>query len=182
MISTEELINLAESGYAPHYRIKDGPPMFKLSEIKEWVKNNLLNAHGGRVLPKVVRVFNGNEPQREAVPSSIRRVQGLRDISSLLFIGPGIYFLCKEQEVVYVGQSVNATARVHQHAKKEFDSVFFLPWPEDDLSRIEAAFIRFLQPPLNGRQKNGLPIMPQSVSEKEAGRILESLIQEVSVP
>ena len=181
-MSPEELLDLAESGYVPHYRLNGSAPLFKLSEVREWVKNNLLSSSGGKALPQVIRVFDGNEPKRGDIPESIRRVQGLRDISAIILLSPGIYFLCQGSEVVYVGQSVNVPSRLGQHTDKEFDRVFFLPWPQNDLNRVESAFIRLLCPPFNGRQKNGKPIAPLSVSEEEGARGMESRMQEVGIP
>jgi hypothetical protein len=38
--------------------------------------------------------------------------------------------------------------------------VLFLPWPADDLDRIEAAFIRTLRPILNGKRSSGIMCTP----------------------
>jgi hypothetical protein len=65
---------------------------------------------------------------------------------------PGIYFLLKEGNLVYVGKSINIHARVMQHRDikdKDFDEVILMPVPEDELSRIENYYIGLLKPPLN---------------------------------
>jgi hypothetical protein len=46
-----------------------------------------------------------------------------------------------------------AHSRVSGHHRRyTFDTVFFLPWPGDDLDRIEGALIRSLRPPFNGKK------------------------------
>lgn len=63
----------------------------------------------------------------------------------------GIYFLLKEEDVVYVGQSVNAAGRILTHLKegKDFDRVLFWPQRRSRLDDVEKRLIRLLQPPLN---------------------------------
>lgn len=62
----------------------------------------------------------------------------------------GVYFLCTEREVVYIGRSVNVFARIaaHEHTGK-FDRVFFQPVPKDQLDETEGRLIREFRPPLN---------------------------------
>ena len=78
----------------------------------------------------------------------------------------GVYFLCKGDEVVYVGQSTNVIQRVASHMaevsnpkidptapimRKKFDRAFFLKCETGDLDRLEGAFIRIFEPKANGR-------------------------------
>jgi hypothetical protein len=82
-------------------------------------------------------------------------MEGLRDATPLLEICSGIYFLCQYGQLVYIGQSVQLASRISTHrAHKEFDRIFFLPWPRFDLNRIETALIKILRPPLNGTFKD----------------------------
>jgi hypothetical protein len=61
-----------------------------------------------------------------------------------------VYFLIRNSVVVYVGQTTDLYFRVSQHRRdKQFDRVFYLPIPREDLSRIETGFIRVLQPEYN---------------------------------
>lgn len=70
----------------------------------------------------------------------------------------GVYFLCLGDEIVYVGQSIYPTCRIHNHVyegKKTFDSVYLLPVKQSnerilELNNLESAFIRYLQPKFNG--------------------------------
>jgi len=87
----------------------------------------------------------------------LRQFAGLRDISDLISLRSGIYFLCHRGRVVYVGQAAVVARRINEHIEaKEFDQVFFLPWPQWDLDQIEGAFIRALSPPLNGNSNGSL--------------------------
>lgn len=61
---------------------------------------------------------------------------------------PGVYFLLHEEEIVYIGQSINPGARISQHAKdKIFDRVLLLPTM--DLDTVEAKYIKKFQPKYN---------------------------------
>lgn len=64
--------------------------------------------------------------------------------------GCGVYFLFDDDNVVYVGQSVEIAARIGQHAKtKGFDSYAWIAVPEELLDAVEQFYITTLQPPLN---------------------------------
>lgn len=62
---------------------------------------------------------------------------------------PGIYFLVHEKVVVYVGQSVNVYGRAFTHTDKVFDSVYYLPCPENELLKLESQWIAKLKPIYN---------------------------------
>lgn len=79
----------------------------------------------------------------------------------------GIYFLIHRGDLVYIGQSVNAFARLGAHCSdKEFDAVAFMP-VTGDLDEVEASLIRMFDPKLN----RGLPAAPKSF-DPEINRIL----------
>lgn len=64
-------------------------------------------------------------------------------------IASGVYFLVQNEEVVYVGQSVNIYLRITQHGIK-FDKYAFVPCPVNLLDRLESFYIHVLRPRLNG--------------------------------
>ena len=64
-------------------------------------------------------------------------------------VSPCVYILIKENEVVYVGQSVNLLQRLAQHREKDFDAAYYLPIPITDLIKTEKALIQDFNPPLN---------------------------------
>jgi len=63
----------------------------------------------------------------------------------------GVYFLIKEQSIVYVGQSVNLFSRVATHAtEKDFDSIAYILCDKSMLDKLESLYIHTLRPELNG--------------------------------
>lgn len=60
----------------------------------------------------------------------------------------GVYFLLREREVVYVGQSVDVLHRIARHRRegKAFDSFAYIECPVDDLDRLEALYIKAFVP------------------------------------
>jgi hypothetical protein len=80
----------------------------------------------------------------------------IKKISSELLLCCGIYFLIKENAIVYVGQSVNVAARIvaHKNDGKDFDEVRFIKCKKEVLDEREMFFIRLLKPELNGEYKN----------------------------
>jgi hypothetical protein len=89
--------------------------------------------------------------------ASILDVRGTIDISANSRI-PAVYFLCHDDEILYVGQSVNVlarkdnwiTARERGHANAvPFTQVFMLRVPEADLQRWEDYYIEKFNPPYN---------------------------------
>lgn len=164
---TEERINdLADSGYLPCFRIDNGPPLFKISEVKKWIAKNLISRSEGMSLPSRIRIVSEAPPVFEKPPKSIRNITELRQIQTLE-VTPGVYFLCHGDEVVYVGQSVNPMGRVATHVDeglKTFDRVYLLPTPKHELNDVEAAFIRTLRPRQQGGLRSGAknPVAPFS--------------------
>jgi len=70
----------------------------------------------------------------------------------------GIYFLIKEKEVVYVGQTNNFFVRPFSHKKdpispKDYDRVFVIKAPKCLLDFLESAFIGLFLPFYNGGQR-----------------------------
>ena len=73
----------------------------------------------------------------------------------------GVYFLVQDQEVVYVGQSVNIYSRIAQHPDKKFDKYAFVPCEVELLDKLESLYIHMLKPRLNGdinKQEKSAPI------------------------
>jgi hypothetical protein len=158
-ISEERLLDLADSGFAPHWRIDGGDPLFRPSEVKAWAAANLLQRNEARPLPFDLRVvFEPPRADHNIRPLGLSQLDGLRDITPLVELCSGVYFLCAGPEVIYVGQSIEPAVRIASHRTNglSFSRIFFLPVPQWRLNAVEAAFIRLLQPLKNGgRTKNG---------------------------
>jgi hypothetical protein len=152
-LTAERLRELAVSGFAPCAFIGDDPtPYFYTADLVSWVKDNLLRIQDGRMVDPVV--VSIERAPVGVVPDVLRGArEGLR-----LFNGydPGsvVYFLCLENDVMYVGQSTNLPLRVATHSgtaekRGRFDRVLYMQVPRSELLQTEAAFIKHLQPPLN---------------------------------
>lgn len=156
-ISGDRLRELADSGYAPHYRIDGGPALFKPQEVKRWITQNLMAKCDGKALPSAIRVVIPAHEIFDKPPSSIWNVPNLQQMPKHGY-QPGIYFLCKGEDVVYVGQSVTPSSRIATHsqdANKDFDRVYLLPVPESELNNVEAAFIHHIKPAQQGGIREG---------------------------
>ena len=60
-----------------------------------------------------------------------------------------IYFLCKEKEVVYVGQTRQGLYRPFSHTNKDFDEIMICQCEEEDLDYMENEFILKYKPKYN---------------------------------
>ena len=85
-----------------------------------------------------------------------------------------MYFLLDNVEIVYVGQSINISARVHQHLiDKCFNRVLYLPVVKENLLKVERFFIERLKPKYN---KEGFLVHNRMEYEKETyDSLLEKL-------
>lgn len=73
----------------------------------------------------------------------------------------GVYFLCWNGVVVYVGQSVSLISRAAQHARvKTFDDIFAVKVSPAYLNRVEGFWIDHLRPRYNHDSKGKLIMAP----------------------
>jgi molybdopterin converting factor small subunit len=72
----------------------------------------------------------------------------------------GIYFLIKDESVVYVGQSINIAQRIANHkTTKDFDTFTYIQCKPENLNTIEAMYIDRLKPKYNYNSQGRL-VMP----------------------
>lgn len=84
---------------------------------------------------------------RLATKSEVVQSSKLADFDSNIGF---IYFLIKQKEIVYVGQTINLLNRIKSHKKeKDFDSYAFVEVDEYDLDEMELAYIIEFKPELN---------------------------------
>lgn len=94
----------------------------------------------------------------------------------------GIYFLLgADGSILYIGQSVNAGARVLDHSRHgilhrgerhSFHSWSFVPCEKKMLNFVESLYIHLLKPPLNGTQATtGEKVAPRSIKHVASGCI-----------
>lgn len=75
----------------------------------------------------------------------------------------GIYFLTKDDQIIYVGQSNNIMRRVGEHINKEFDSYSYIRCTHEALDLVESIYIFSYSPPLNYNKLLGRFITPMSL-------------------
>lgn len=84
-------------------------------------------------------------------PKQLSGIAGLVCLESIT--NPVVYFLCKGDTVVYVGQSIRITSRLKSHpCTGKYDKVFYVPCELDELDSLEAYWIAKLKPKLNNKQ------------------------------
>ena len=84
----------------------------------------------------------------------------------------GVYFLIKDQKVVYVGQSVNVYSRITQHANKKFEKFAVIPCAKESLDVLESLYIHLFKPELNGsRYGNCAPMTMEKLMSSIAKSI-----------
>lgn len=133
------------------FRKVGGRLLFLYSEIVEWIENS----EGNRYYPGVP--LNG-EDDLSGSTDFIRKMNFLdRPIRRFVFEHPPcIYLLLRRNTVVYVGQTTILTGRIADHKtarEKDFDEVYYIPAPKNELGFLEERFIRFLRPEYNKSMK-----------------------------
>ena len=157
IVSAAKLTELAQSGYMPCYWLPDGEVRFKTQEVEHWLSNNWIGRQPGANMPDRIKVVALVPGMVDKPPASIANIRELGQIHATDY-APGVYFLCRGNEVVYVGQSTAPSARITSHWRspsKKFDRVYLLPVPESDLNDTEAAFIQMLRPEQQGNASGG---------------------------
>ena len=102
----------------------------------------------------MVRYYHPSEKQQRGVTKIIKDL--FAEIKCAAY-PPCVYFLFNNDDLVYVGQTVNLLSRIGTHINsaiysekaKQFNRVFFVPCDIDKLLETEQAFIKFLTPPGN---------------------------------
>lgn len=94
----------------------------------------------------------------------------------------GIYFLIKDNTIVYIGQSSDTHKRVISHSyNKSFDSFRVIECRSESLSHYEKRLINYFRPPLNGSpggKRKGAG-RPKTKEETKVMRVPKSMIEKV---
>ncbi len=141
------LKELVDAELIPHFHIDNGPPLLKVREARDWMVANLYAHHGGPPLPKRVDILFFAERAKQTPPVALRNIDRLCEVN--LAAPSGIYFLCRDGQVVYVGQAKCVMSRIGQHlseARKCFDSAYYMVAAMHDLNRLEDKYIELLAP------------------------------------
>lgn len=158
-VSEDVLLGWTASRHAPHYYLDGAGPLYKRTEIRKWVEANLMRHCEGMPVPRQLEVLKAvNGLTRTAPPLSIALLGNLLHVP-ITATCSGVYFLCADDEVVYVGQALHVISRIANHiceGVKQFDlsRVYFLPCPVGELNEVERQWIQALKPRYN---RHGLP-------------------------
>jgi len=81
-------------------------------------------------------------------------------------IESGIYFLILNDEVIYVGQSVNVLDRIGKHRREGrfFDSFNYLPCPKELMNELEESYILAFMPKMNSSFTPRRKVLHQTVT------------------
>jgi hypothetical protein len=115
-----------------------------------------------------------------AIPDSLADLNGIIDVSAFI-LPPGIYFLYLGDELQYIGQSIEPSARVVQHKKKgkKFDRIFFMPAPVDSLLQIESDLIKKHRPSLNNVPGSSGPYNTDPALNAHMNRVIERDVAQI---
>lgn len=143
-VDQDSLLEYAKAGVCPHVLVNKKSIFFIKKHIIRWLKENVLDIREGvKLSPMPILVTDASLLN---VPKALAHIADrLLDVPRLC----GIYFLVRAGEIIYVGQSTNASSRITGHGDKDYDRVFLLPCPASQLDQVEAAFIGLFKPTLN---------------------------------
>jgi hypothetical protein len=152
-LPVEFITENSRAGFIPHYKwhgLDDF--LFKKQEVKEWLLRNVLLTCTGREFPRKLTIASkGKEISFEDIrdiPPELLRLKNLRHVPKI-YEDPGVYFLCREGEIIYVGASVAVAKRVMEHTDKNYDHAYYIPVPVPSMAEVEGAFIRHFKPKEN---------------------------------
>lgn len=164
LFSEQEIIDLAKDSALPHYALTNpctGKEMllFNNDELIEWINKNCLTKNECRVAQNLHFVyFDYKECKINStigVPLELQFIKELYVLPETVASTPaGVYFLCDEREIVYIGQSLNVGDRIQAHRsekKKVFDRVFFITCHISQLCDFERSLIRRFKPKYNAQ-------------------------------
>lgn len=146
----------------------------------------------GRETPKLIRFknklvnteqlkkhFDALTNENKHIKEEMLRLKIESDIDELFSLGEileksvrykakrGIYFLIRNLEIVYVGQSINIPSRIQTHlneGSKKFDRVSYVYLEHEDLDYFETAYILKFRPYYN-KSVNGSLCCPMPIKE-----------------
>lgn len=147
------LNNLAREGKINKWVLKG-----EYEEVYLFYENDIINSleveeRKANQITEIVKIqcYDQKVKPIDTVPIEISNIKNLFKLPETLFCsGTCIYFLCRNNKVVYVGQAENVHQRLIEHLKdKKFDSVFYIRIPGHQMTKYETALISYLKPEYN---------------------------------
>ena len=149
--------NLAEKREIKHYRLKGEYEEIYLFDNEEIISDLDIMQVEAKKTPDLIKIqcYDEKVTASDEIPIEISKIDSLFKLPKTLFnSGTCIYFLCRNEKVVYVGQAENVHQRLVEHMKtKLFDAVFYIRVPANKMNKIENSLISYLKPEYN---KTGL--------------------------
>lgn len=186
LVSAETILQCAKEQKAPchiltHPLTGEIEYLFYSVEIKEWIEQNLIRVQQGMkfVNLQVLNTEKHLARSTDNIPYSLSAVRNLYRIDTSIFTGSGIYFLCKDGVIKYIGKSVCVSSRVGAHlseGSKDFSEIFYIPAPTTEIDDLEKAFIHYFLPEYNAGSRGRL-----TPAEREVVESLLSKQPEVSL-
>jgi hypothetical protein len=150
--------SLAEKREIKHYRLKGEFEDVFLFDNDEIISDLNIQEIEAKKVTEIIKIqcYDERTTSNDEIPIEISRIDSLFKLPKTLFnSGSCIYFLCKNERVVYVGQAENVHQRLVDHMRtKEFDAVFYLRVPAHKMNKIETALISYLKPEYNKTSLN----------------------------
>jgi hypothetical protein len=92
------------------------------------------------------------------------------------FKGPCLYFLIFNNDIIYIGQTIDLTIRLQSHKRtKTYDTVRFIPCDKDRLNHYENRLIKYFKPKLNSLKES-------TVNRLTRGNGLDRISLRISTP
>lgn len=140
-----------ETSYAQHARAVTRHDA-ELARLGKYATRliDLLNSPVAIPTPAVPSVQTVLDEKDQIVLSLSRGASRIDRMTSVC----GIYFLFEDDEIVYIGQSVNVLSRVSTHItdpEKRFNRACYVPIAREELNDIEDAMIAMFKPRHNKR-------------------------------
>ena len=161
--------DLAEKREIKHYRLKGEYEDIFLFDNDEILSDLDIMEVEAKKIPDVIKIqcYDEKVTAGDDIPIEISKIDSLFKLPKSLFnSGSCIYFLCKNEKVVYVGQAENVHQRLVEHIRtKVFDAVFYLRVPAHKMNKIESALISYLKPEYN---RTSLSVGNKDVSMAES--------------
>ena len=160
VMKPEEIEQQALGGIAPHFVFKnpltnEEKILFSASILNEWYRENCVKYIESDFKPNLFFVNPEESCHYKEIPKELRGNNGILKMPNMFCSKySGIYFLYKDKNLVYIGQSVCVMQRVGTHLNegfKDFNNVYFMLVPKKYLTEIEGSLIRYFRPKYNGK-------------------------------
>ena len=161
-IKQEKIMEWVNACLCPYYLLAGEGPLFKKMEIKKWISDNKIIKCNGKPILTLQKILTRSADKFNIyLPNALKAIKGLCIFTFEAAIS-GIYFLCVNDEVVYIGSSENIHTRILVHTNgssrmlelkkeygKEITAAYYLPVVSSEMRRLEDEFIQIIQPKLN---------------------------------